>query len=172
MSNALNLKDSGLNKMRNLTPNFCFRLDDLKRRIVALRNDLRSFKLEQKGKLSFVSYLILSPKHIPDEDIQTAVDRGFEATTDFTLATNVDALILCVPTPLSLHREPPSVEIMQLMQDCGAEVSYSDPYVPVFPKMRRYNFAMESIEANSKNINSYDCIVVGTDHVDFDYKMI
>ncbi len=55
-------KDSGLNKMRNLTPNFCFRLDDLKRRIVALRNDLRSFKLEQKGKLSFVSYLILSPK--------------------------------------------------------------------------------------------------------------
>ncbi len=47
--------------MRNLTPNFCFRLDDLKRRIVALRNDLRSFKLEQKGKLSFVSYLILSP---------------------------------------------------------------------------------------------------------------
>ncbi len=49
--------------MRNLTPNFCFRLDDLKRRIVALRNDLRSFKLEQKGKLSFVSYLILSPKH-------------------------------------------------------------------------------------------------------------
>ncbi len=48
--------------MRNLTPNFCFRLDDLKRRIVALRNDLRSFKLEQKGKLSFVSYLILSPK--------------------------------------------------------------------------------------------------------------
>ncbi len=50
--------------MRNLTPNFCFRLDDLKRRIVALRNDLRSFKLEQKGKLSFVSYLILSPKQI------------------------------------------------------------------------------------------------------------
>ncbi len=52
--------------MRNLTPNFCFRLDDLKRRIVALRNDLRSFKLEQKGKLSFVSYLILSPKHIAE----------------------------------------------------------------------------------------------------------
>ena len=55
-------KDSGLNKSRNLTSNFCFRLDDLKRRIVILRNDFRPFKLGQKGSLSFVSYSILSPK--------------------------------------------------------------------------------------------------------------
>jgi len=48
--------------VRNLTPNFCSRLDDLNRRIVLLRNDLRSFKLGQKDKLSFVGYLILSPK--------------------------------------------------------------------------------------------------------------
>ena len=32
-------KDSGLNNMRNLTQNFCSRLNDLKRRIVTLRND-------------------------------------------------------------------------------------------------------------------------------------
>ncbi|MFV9616284.1 MAG: nucleotide sugar dehydrogenase, partial [Gammaproteobacteria bacterium] len=69
-------------------------------------------------------------------------------------------------------RESPSVEIMQLIQDCGAEISYSDPYVPVFPKMRRYNFKMNSVEASSENIKTYDCIVVGTDHVDFDYEMI
>ncbi len=69
-------------------------------------------------------------------------------------------------------RESPSVEIMQLIQDCGAEISYSDPYVPVFPKMRRYNFTMDSVSATSENIKTYDCIVVGTDHVDFDYKMI
>ena len=47
--------------MRILTPSFCSRLDDLNRRIVFLRNDLRSFKLRQKDTLSFVSYLILSP---------------------------------------------------------------------------------------------------------------
>jgi len=69
-------------------------------------------------------------------------------------------------------RESPSVEIMQLIQDCGAEIHYSDPYVPVFPKMRRYSFNMNSVEATSENIKNYDCIVVGTDHVDFDYKMI
>jgi UDP-N-acetyl-D-glucosamine dehydrogenase len=69
-------------------------------------------------------------------------------------------------------RESPSVEIMQLIQDSGAEISYSDPYVPVFPKMRRYNFKMNSVAASSENIKTYDCIVVGTDHVDFDYNMI
>ena len=69
-------------------------------------------------------------------------------------------------------RESPSVEIMQLIKGCGAEINYSDPYVPVFPKMRRYNFKMNSVEASSENIKTYDCIVVGTDHMDFDYKMI
>jgi len=32
-------EDSGLNNVRNLTQNFCLRLDDIKRRIVILRND-------------------------------------------------------------------------------------------------------------------------------------
>ena len=69
-------------------------------------------------------------------------------------------------------RESPSVEIMQLIQDCGAEIEYSDPYVPVFPKMRRYSFDLSSVDATVENIKKYDCVVVGTDHVDFDYKMI
>jgi len=69
-------------------------------------------------------------------------------------------------------RESPSVEIMQLIQKCGAEIHYSDPYVPVFPKMRRYSFDMKSVDLTTESIQGYDCIVVGTDHVDFDYKMI
>ena len=69
-------------------------------------------------------------------------------------------------------RESPSVEIMEQMQKCGAVIDYSDPYVPVFPKMRRYNFELSTIELNVKNIKSYDCIVVGTDHKDFDYNLI
>ena len=69
-------------------------------------------------------------------------------------------------------RESPSVEIMQLSQDCGAELHYSDPYVPVFPKMRRYSFTMNSTDVTSESIKKYDCVVIGTDHADFDYKMI
>ena len=50
-----------MNNLQNLTQNFCFRLDALRRRIVTLRNDLRAFKLGQKGMLNSVDYLILSP---------------------------------------------------------------------------------------------------------------
>lgn len=45
-------------------------------------------------------------EHIPAAAIARAVEQGFEATTDFTRASDVDALILCVPTPLNKYREP------------------------------------------------------------------
>ena len=40
-------------------------------------------------------------QHIPDEKIGKAVQRGFSATTDFSYTNHVDAIILCVPTPLN-----------------------------------------------------------------------
>ena len=45
-------------------------------------------------------------EHIPAADIKTSLTQGFEATTDFSRATEADALILCVPTPLNKYREP------------------------------------------------------------------
>ena len=69
-------------------------------------------------------------------------------------------------------RESPSVEIMEQLQEQGAIVEYSDPYVPVFPKMRRYSFDLESVELTKESIQSYDCVVVATNHDDFDYAPI
>ncbi len=69
-------------------------------------------------------------------------------------------------------RESPSVELMQLMQQQGAEVEYSDPYVPVFPKMRRYHFDLSSVDLKADTLKQFDCVVVGTNHDDFDYDMI
>lgn len=45
-------------------------------------------------------------EHIPSSAIDAARNRGFEATTDFARVGEADALILCVPTPLTKHREP------------------------------------------------------------------
>lgn len=45
-------------------------------------------------------------QHIPDSTVQRMVDRGFEATTDFARAGECDAILICVPTPLSRHWEP------------------------------------------------------------------
>lgn len=44
--------------------------------------------------------------HISGERLSCALQAGFEPTTDFSRAGEVDALILCVPTPLDTHREP------------------------------------------------------------------
>ena len=69
-------------------------------------------------------------------------------------------------------RESPSVEIMQQMQQHGALVEYSDPHVPVFPRMRRYRFDLKSVDLTAERLADYDCVVVGTNHDAFDYAMI
>lgn len=45
-------------------------------------------------------------EHIPADQIVRACKSGFEATTDFSRASECDALIMCVPTPLNKYREP------------------------------------------------------------------
>ncbi len=55
------------------------------------------------GKLNAGETLI---EHIPSSAIAEALSQGFSATTDFSRVAEADALILCVPTPLTKHREP------------------------------------------------------------------
>jgi UDP-N-acetyl-D-glucosamine dehydrogenase len=45
-------------------------------------------------------------EHIPPARVRWARESGFRATSDFALAREADALIICVPTPLNAHREP------------------------------------------------------------------
>jgi UDP-N-acetyl-D-glucosamine dehydrogenase len=46
-------------------------------------------------------------KHIASEDIATAHQKGmFDASTDFSRVKEVQAVIICVPTPLNKNREP------------------------------------------------------------------
>lgn len=69
-------------------------------------------------------------------------------------------------------RESPSAEILQLLKELGANVNYSDPFVPRFPAMRQYEFDMTSIELTAESLSSYDCVVIATDHGAFDYELV
>ncbi|MCU1756091.1 UDP-N-acetyl-D-glucosamine 6-dehydrogenase [Pseudomonas helleri] len=69
-------------------------------------------------------------------------------------------------------RESPSVEIMELVQAKGAIVSYSDPHVLKFPKMREHHFDLSSVELTAENLENYDAVVLATDHDKFDYELI
>src|SRR5690606_40582012 len=69
-------------------------------------------------------------------------------------------------------RESPSVEIMELIQEKGGLVAYSDPHVPVFPKMREHHFELSSEPLTAENLASFDAVVLATDHDRFDYALI
>lgn len=69
-------------------------------------------------------------------------------------------------------RESPSVEIMELIEAKGAEVHYSDPHVPKFPKMREHSFNLSSVELSPENLANYDAVVLATDHDKFDFDAI
>jgi UDP-N-acetyl-D-glucosamine dehydrogenase len=45
-------------------------------------------------------------KHIKEDDIVAMINNGFIATTDFSQISNVNVIIICVPTPLGVHNEP------------------------------------------------------------------
>jgi UDP-N-acetyl-D-glucosamine dehydrogenase len=69
-------------------------------------------------------------------------------------------------------RESPSVFVMEHLRDRGAEVAYSDPHVPKFPKMREHHFDLRSIDLNPEVLASFDVVLLLTDHCTFDYSMI
>ena len=69
-------------------------------------------------------------------------------------------------------RESPSLEIINLLLKMGAKIKYNDPYFPVFPKFRKFDFNIKSVTINKTNLNIFDCIVLVTDHDLFGYKLI
>jgi len=69
-------------------------------------------------------------------------------------------------------RESPSVVLMEKLLGRGAVVHYSDPHVPVFPKIRRYHFDLTSVDLTIENLASYDCVLIATNHDAFDYGTI
>ncbi|OCQ54384.1 UDP-N-acetyl-D-glucosamine 6-dehydrogenase [Photorhabdus australis subsp. thailandensis] len=69
-------------------------------------------------------------------------------------------------------RESPSVHIMEKLRELGANIEYSDPHVPAFPKMREHHFNLISQPITENNLNTFDCVILATDHDKFDYELI
>jgi UDP-N-acetyl-D-glucosamine dehydrogenase len=69
-------------------------------------------------------------------------------------------------------RESPSVELMEILRAKGAVVDYSDPHVPVFPRMREHRFDLKSVDLTPQRIASYDVVLVATAHSAFDYELV
>ncbi len=61
---------------------------------------------------------------------------------------------------------------MELLQEKGAIVDYTDPHVPVFPRMREHYFELSSVNPTAEKIAEYDALLLATDHDKFDYDLL
>jgi UDP-N-acetyl-D-glucosamine dehydrogenase len=67
-------------------------------------------------------------------------------------------------------RESPSLTIIELLQDRGAQVEYNDPFFPSVGKGRKYALDMSSTPL--EKISDFDCVVIVTDHSQYNFGEI
>jgi UDP-N-acetyl-D-glucosamine dehydrogenase len=67
-------------------------------------------------------------------------------------------------------RESPSLTVIELLQKEGANVRYNDPYFAFVGRGRKYDLQMANTPL--ENLGQYDCVIIVTDHSDYDYEKI
>jgi len=66
-------------------------------------------------------------------------------------------------------RESPALEVIARLMDRGAAVTYADPHVPEIVFEGR---ALKAVEVTDERLAEADCVVILTDHPEFDYTRI
>jgi len=66
-------------------------------------------------------------------------------------------------------RESPALDIIHLLGQKGAEVSYHDPYIP---SLKHEDIRLESVQDLDKAVREADCVVIVTNHKSYDYPKI
>ncbi len=69
-------------------------------------------------------------------------------------------------------RESPSLKLIHLLKEKGAEVDYNDPHIPKPPKLRKFKLEKGSVPLTAEILAGYDCVIVATDHSDYDEEFI
>jgi len=67
-------------------------------------------------------------------------------------------------------RESPALTVIELLQREGADVKYNDPYFAFVGKGRKYDLQMHNTPL--QDLGKYDCVMIITDHSDYDYEAI
>lgn len=67
-------------------------------------------------------------------------------------------------------RESPALTIIELLRNEGASVCYNDPYFPYVGHGRKYDLHMNNTPL--ENLGQYDCVIIVTDHSEYDYERI
>ena len=107
------------------------------------------------------------PQYVVDKTIRTLNAKGKSLQSAKVLALGIS-----YKRDVDDVRESPSVFVMELLREWGADVKYCDPNVPIFPVMREHSFDLSSEPMTPESLASNDAVILLTDHSDFDYEMI
>jgi UDP-N-acetyl-D-glucosamine dehydrogenase len=66
-------------------------------------------------------------------------------------------------------RESPALDVLELLDRRGATVSYTDPWVPHLDEGSHH---LTSVDFDAALASGFDCAVITTDHVAFDYARL
>jgi UDP-N-acetyl-D-glucosamine dehydrogenase len=66
-------------------------------------------------------------------------------------------------------RESPALDVIGLLQQGGAEVNYHDPFIP---EIQHYDLDMSSVQDLMREVKESDCVVVVTNHSQYNYQAI
>lgn len=66
-------------------------------------------------------------------------------------------------------RESPALDIIGLLTDLKASVSYHDPYVP---ELQEGDHSLTSVPLTEANLKAADCVIIVTNHAALDYKLV
>jgi UDP-N-acetyl-D-glucosamine dehydrogenase len=127
-----------------------------------------SWKTKQAGIearfIELAGYINGQMPHFVVDKIQNALNEH----TKPLKGSKVHVLGVAYKRDIDDVRESPALDIMHLLKQRGANVTYTDPWIP---KINDHGIQMESCDANG-SISSADCVVIVTDHKSFDYKAI
>ena len=103
------------------------------------------------------------------------VEKTAEALNDDSKSvkgSNVLVVGLAYKPDIDDTRETPAAEIIDLLTDRGAIVTYHDPHVAKFPSMRNHSVELSSVPLDAKTLGDSDCVVIVTDHSVIDWTSI
>jgi UDP-N-acetyl-D-glucosamine dehydrogenase len=108
------------------------------------------------------------PHHVVDK-----VTDALNAHSKAVRGANVLVLGISYKRDIDDMRESPALDVMAVLKQKGAKISYHDPYVPALAA-RDWpgGVDLKSIPLTAEALAAADCAVIVTDHKAFDYKLI
>src|SRR5437870_12314463 len=101
--------------------------------------------------------------------VTTLVVEGLKRFSKSIRDSKVFILGVAYKKNVSDCRESPALDVMRMLIEKGAILSYNDPFVPT---LRMNGNNLNSVELTSANIESQDCIIILTDHSAYDFRRI